>query len=520
MAPKAGERVYDDDGSYKEYMEDGSFFRVRPGDPDPNEAREDSRSPERGRSWPPQRTSQEVWAEEQARQAAEEEEAKVTAQQQMIKEAAEKMEKQASAQREAEEAIANEKKRKWKEREDELEKQAFNAAATKLKRKKNWDSAAKAEEEALAALMKDIESEAGVDPNAVPGTKGQPTSRDHLSLGSLGSGAGPPLPGPHSDSLRPPDFDPEEPAQDNTVTREEAGHRRESFRDDDREHRDRRRTSTHQQRRHDDGQYEDDEGEYRRRRRGADEGSSRYDTHRENDRHSRRDRRQEEDDDFEPAPRDRRRGEEQPHRSRRVAQEPKARQDERPRSGSRSVSACKVEEDDAKPKGKTGRSSSPSEKRAAKPARSGFDKKEMPPEHATVRAMQMSAGMGNPTLQGTSRVAGMPAGAGMIGPDGNPIMTPMMTPGMQANSFMPGMAYKQGMPGFPGQRPGMPPGMMGMPGMPGMGNPNPMMQGRRRPVNPGPMLHGDWTCPGCGDHVFARHYACRFCNTPRPISTY
>ena len=27
---------------------------------------------------------------------------------------------------------------------------------------------------------------------------------------------------------------------------------------------------------------------------------------------------------------------------------------------------------------------------------------------------------------------------------------------------------------------------------------------------------GDWMCPACGDHQFARNMACRRCNTPRP----
>lgn len=30
------------------------------------------------------------------------------------------------------------------------------------------------------------------------------------------------------------------------------------------------------------------------------------------------------------------------------------------------------------------------------------------------------------------------------------------------------------------------------------------------------MKEGDWNCPGCGDHQFARNVACRKCATPRP----
>jgi len=31
------------------------------------------------------------------------------------------------------------------------------------------------------------------------------------------------------------------------------------------------------------------------------------------------------------------------------------------------------------------------------------------------------------------------------------------------------------------------------------------------------MVPGDWTCPNCGDHVFARNSACRRCGTPKPV---
>lgn len=35
-----------------------------------------------------------------------------------------------------------------------------------------------------------------------------------------------------------------------------------------------------------------------------------------------------------------------------------------------------------------------------------------------------------------------------------------------------------------------------------------------------PMLPGDWTCPGCGDHQFARNRVCRFCGAARPLGTH
>jgi len=31
-----------------------------------------------------------------------------------------------------------------------------------------------------------------------------------------------------------------------------------------------------------------------------------------------------------------------------------------------------------------------------------------------------------------------------------------------------------------------------------------------------PMMPGDWTCPGCNDHQFARNQECRKCGTPNP----
>lgn len=33
----------------------------------------------------------------------------------------------------------------------------------------------------------------------------------------------------------------------------------------------------------------------------------------------------------------------------------------------------------------------------------------------------------------------------------------------------------------------------------------------------GKMQAGDWTCPGCQDHQFARNSQCRRCNTPKPL---
>lgn len=35
---------------------------------------------------------------------------------------------------------------------------------------------------------------------------------------------------------------------------------------------------------------------------------------------------------------------------------------------------------------------------------------------------------------------------------------------------------------------------------------------------PPPMREGDWECPGCGDHQFARNTNCRKCNTPKPAN--
>merc|ERR1719444_655017 len=32
------------------------------------------------------------------------------------------------------------------------------------------------------------------------------------------------------------------------------------------------------------------------------------------------------------------------------------------------------------------------------------------------------------------------------------------------------------------------------------------------------MRPGDWTCPNCQDHVFAKNDACRKCGTPKPAS--
>merc|ERR1719157_450199 len=62
------------------------------------------------------------------------------------------------------------------------------------------------------------------------------------------------------------------------------------------------------------------------------------------------------------------------------------------------------------------------------------------------------------------------------------------------------------------------PMMMGYPmGPMMMGGPMgaPMMDGRGGAPSNG-MKPGDWTCPGCGEHCFARRTECRRCNAPRP----
>jgi len=52
-------------------------------------------------------------------------------------------------------------------------------------------------------------------------------------------------------------------------------------------------------------------------------------------------------------------------------------------------------------------------------------------------------------------------------------------------------------------------------------------QSDQRDTKPGPKkpstqarLPGDWNCPGCGDHQFARNRTCRSCGSMRPAETY
>lgn len=45
-------------------------------------------------------------------------------------------------------------------------------------------------------------------------------------------------------------------------------------------------------------------------------------------------------------------------------------------------------------------------------------------------------------------------------------------------------------------------------------------RGGRKPSTTQPMLPGDWTCPGCGDHQFARNRVCRFCGASRPLGNH
>merc|ERR1719330_1195943 len=69
---------------------------------------------------------------------------------------------------------------------------------------------------------------------------------------------------------------------------------------------------------------------------------------------------------------------------------------------------------------------------------------------------------------------------------------------------------------------GTPKGQMGMGGMMGgqmggmMGG---MMGGQMGGMMGGMcgnMKPGDWSCPGCGDHQFAKNATCRKCGTPKP----
>mmetsp|Transcript_32670 Transcript_32670/g.50823 ORF Transcript_32670/g.50823 Transcript_32670/m.50823 type:complete len:808 (+) Transcript_32670:194-2617(+) len=48
---------------------------------------------------------------------------------------------------------------------------------------------------------------------------------------------------------------------------------------------------------------------------------------------------------------------------------------------------------------------------------------------------------------------------------------------------------------------------------------DPAVRGAKRMTNQ-PMLPGDWTCPGCGDHQFARNRVCRFCGASRPLGSH
>jgi len=49
---------------------------------------------------------------------------------------------------------------------------------------------------------------------------------------------------------------------------------------------------------------------------------------------------------------------------------------------------------------------------------------------------------------------------------------------------------------------------------------DPAVAGRKKPSTTQPMLPGDWTCPGCGDHQFARNRVCRFCGASRPLGSH
>jgi len=84
---------------------------------------------------------------------------------------------------------------------------------------------------------------------------------------------------------------------------------------------------------------------------------------------------------------------------------------------------------------------------------------------------------------------------------------PAPSPGAMAGGGYAMGGYGGGMDGSMGG--GMGGGMGGC----GMGG----GMGRGGPPN---MRPGDWECPNCNDHVFAKNDACRRCNTPRPAPGY
>jgi len=598
MEAPGQDRVYEPDGSYKHYLQDGSFYRVYPSDgkdDDYSDSRGDDDSDDeedraRREEWRRRMAGEEEGEApdrpdaEAQRLATEAEEAAAAVRQVWL----EKQAAQLEAQRMVDEAANEEKQRKRQEREDQLERLAFHATTAKRQRKRP-DREKAQEEERLAAIIKEFEQEAEltVTPAAPSTAAGIAAAVVGASVGNSIAGAsagnskpsggkkvsshwlsvlagtqedaapegpdknanvvqlaaGAPAPGQLPDSLKPPDVEPydtgplvfkedvlpksaqrEERGRDDGVRR---GRRRsddlpqESPQDADRERRDKRRSHNQRQNFADDysesedfGQDDDAPQSHRRHRRSADDDRQHAgDRERRHHRaHGDRDTHHHRDEDLESAQRDRARGGKHRHqdtipdRSNRRRREgnDEAVSDhkkvgrKRPLRESRSVSSqvCKEKKGD-------GCSSSPSQART-KPRSSGFDKKEQPPEHNAVREIQMAAlsGVGGPTANRIGSV---------VGSDGQPMMPAAQTPG--ANAVLQYMMMQ-------GQTPGM-----GTPGMmqgqtPGMGRGNPMTQGARRPVNPGPMMRGDWTCPGCGDHVFARHYACRFCNTRRPIGTY
>jgi len=123
----------------------------------------------------------------------------------------------------------------------------------------------------------------------------------------------------------------------------------------------------------------------------------------------------------------------------------------------------------------------------------------------------MGPGFGGPdTYGGYGQFPGYPGYPGYG-------MYPGMYPGMFGGYGMfpppPGGYYPQGPGGgcFPGG-PGGPPCAGDAADGRGMGRPSAPRPG----VNTANMMPGDWLCPRCGDHVFARNRACRRCATPRP----
>lgn len=57
-------------------------------------------------------------------------------------------------------------------------------------------------------------------------------------------------------------------------------------------------------------------------------------------------------------------------------------------------------------------------------------------------------------------------------------------------------------------------------GLPSTGGDGARKRDSNNRTNTQPMLPGDWNCPDCGDHQFARNHACRACGAVRPPRTH